>query len=139
MLWNTPKRKPDGAVESRVGQPQSAEEYARWCEHFPDPQAPSTHIVVYRWEDSENRAAPRRLVFDCVPKTEAGKPITPETVTPAAPPANEERRKQLMAMDRPNLATAYGVAGCGNLPEKMSPTKAVALILEAESERANNK
>lgn len=132
MLWNEPKRKPDGAVESRIGQPQGFEEYARWCEQFPDPGAPSTHVVVYRWEDSPNPRAPRRIVFDCAPKTEAG--ATPEAVKPSAPPANEARRKQLMAMERPDLATAYGVAGCGNLPEKMSPAKAVALILEAEAE-----
>ena len=133
MLWNQPKRKPDGAVESRIGQPQGFEEYARWCEQFPDPGAPSTHVVVYRWEDSDNRNAPRRIVFDCLPKTEAGKPAAMEPVNPAAPGPNEERRKQLMAMDRPNLATAYGVVGLGSLPEKMNAAKAVAAILEAEA------
>lgn len=136
MLWNDPRKRPDGVTESRIGQPQGFEEYARWCEQFPDPGAPSTHVVVYRWEDSPNPKAPRRIVFDCLPKTEAG--LSPEPVKPAPPPANEARRKQLAALDRPSLATAYGVAGLGDLPEKMSPAKAVAAILEAEEKIARD-
>jgi len=140
MLWNEPKRRPDGTTEPRIGQPQRTEEYAQWCEQFPDPGAPTTHAVVYRWEDSDSPRAPRRIVFECVPKTEAGKPA--ETVTPTPPPANEERRKQLMALDVPSLITAYGVAGLGNLSEKSaksSPAKAVAAILEAEAANAAGK
>lgn len=136
MLWNEPKRRPDGTVEPRIGQPQRTEEYAQWCEQFPDPGAPTTHVVVYRWEDSNNPRAPRRIVFDCVPKTEAG---LPAAVKPIAPPANEERRKQLMAMDRPNLVTAYGVAGLGNLEKNVGQAKAVAAILEAEARIAAGK
>lgn len=131
MLWNDPKKREDGTREPRVGQPQSSEEYARWCEHLPDPGAPSTHVVVYRWEDSPNKSSPRRLVIDCPPKSEAGK--VPVTITPEPPAPNEARRKQLAAMDRPNLATAYGIAGLGSLPEKMNATKAIAAILEAEA------
>jgi hypothetical protein len=133
MIWNEPKKLPDGTREPRVGQPQSSDEYARWCEHFPDPGAPSTHVVVYRWEDSPNRNAPRQLVIDCPPKTEAGKPATDHAVKPEPPPANEARRKQLAAMTRTDLATQYGIAGLGTLPEKMTVSKAVAAILEAEA------
>lgn len=133
MLWNSPKSLPDGSAESRIGQPQSSEEYARWCVHFPDPQAPTTHAVVYRWEDGSNPRAPRQIVFDCVPKTEAGKPV--EEVTPITAPANESRRKTLMGLSRPDLATVYGVVGLGNLPDKLSSPKAIAAILEAESKK----
>lgn len=134
MLWNEPKRLPDGSVEPRTGQPQSAEEYDRWSLHFPDPQAPTTHLVVYHWEDSPNSPrSPRRIVFDCPPKSETGKPAE---ITKPEPQGNESRRKELNAMSRPSLATAYGVAGLGDLPDKMSQMKAIAAILDAESKGA---
>lgn len=134
MLWNDPKKQEDGSIESRIGQPQSGEEKAKWEQHFPDPKAPSTHVVVYRWEDSPNRNAPRRIVFECSPKTEAGK--APKPITPEPPTGQEDRRKELATMNRPGLRTAYGKANLGSLPDKMSDTQAIANILEAEAKQA---
>lgn len=136
MLWNDPKKQPDGSIEPRIGQPQSGEEKAKWEQHFPDPKAPSTHAVVYRWEDSPNRNAPRRIVFECVPKTEAGK--APKPITPEPPTDQEDRRRELAAMDRPHLKTAYARANLGNLPDKTTPAQAIASILEAEGKTATS-
>ncbi len=130
MLWNEPKKLADGTREARRGQPQSSVEYATWCEHFPDPHAPSTHAVVYHWEDSPNRGAPRVLVIGVPAKTEAG---LPAEVKPEAPQANESRRKELAAMSGQDLDTAYGIAMGASMPKNINKSKAIAQILEAEA------
>ena len=133
MLWNDPKKLDDGTREPRRMQPQSGVEYSAWCEQFPDPQAPSTHVVVYHWEDSPNKNAPRVLVIGSVPKTEAGAPVIAAPVKPEAPQANDGRRRELMSMGLDDFKTTYGIALGISMPNKISRPQAVAQILEKES------
>lgn len=128
--------KVDSCLSRRIIQPQSDSEYADLARTFPDPQAPATHQVVYRWENGPTRNHSRRLVLD--PQLHAMgalQPTAPQQPDQPSPkkPLNEARRAQLAAMNDADFATEWGVSGMGTLPKKMTRVEAIAKILEAEA------